>query len=105
MGYETEYQLEVPEYQLKAVLKHIESLDLPWKETILEALGLWGSSPVKWYGHEEDMAKIAEPFPDTLFTLHGVGEEFPDVWVKYFLNGEIRQGKATITYPKYGELA
>ena len=54
------------------------------------------NSATKWYEHEEDMKQFSKKFPDTLFTLKGIGEESGDIWVKYFKNGKMQTVKAKI---------
>ena len=55
---------------------------------------------MKWYGHEEDMTTISKEYPNILFVLEGIGEEFPDAWRKWFHNGAVEASYAEITYPQ-----
>ena len=54
-----------------------------------------------WYSHEDNIKAISLEFPDVLFTLHGEGEEFGDIWNKYFLNGKMQMAKAEIIIPEF----
>lgn len=56
---------------------------------------------MKWYDHETDLRKISTQFPDVVFHLHGVGEDYGDIWEKHFCNGKMQVCKARITFPKY----
>jgi len=57
----------------------------------------------KWYDWNEDMIKISKLYPDTLFTLHGDGEESEDIWTHYFKNGKSQNAKAKITIESFDE--
>lgn len=58
--------------------------------------GLWfvnklrhGGLVTRWSLHEEDMLALSESLPGVLFRLAGSGERPADVWVKFFLSGEM----------------
>lgn len=55
---------------------------------------------MKWYDHEEDMTTLSKEFPNILFVLEGVGEEFPDAWRKWFYNGTVEASYAEVIYPR-----
>ena len=55
---------------------------------------------MKWYDHEADMITLSKEFPNILFVLDGVGEEFPDAWRKWFYNGTYEESYAEVMYPK-----
>lgn len=55
---------------------------------------------MKWYDHEADMTTLSKEFPNILFVLEGVGEEFPDAWRKWFHNGKFEASYAEVVYPK-----
>lgn len=57
----------------------------------------------KWYDHKEQMLELSKQFPDTLFELHGIGEENEDVWNKYFKNGKMQACYAELVIPPYDE--
>lgn len=61
------------------------------------------SDEIKWYNWNEDIVKVSNLFPDTLITISGVGEEFPDMWIAYAKNGKIQVEEAIITYPPFDE--
>jgi hypothetical protein len=53
----------------------------------------------KWYDHDDDMKALSKLFPDEVFILRGVGEEFPDVWRKAYKNGQMYSSTPVITFP------
>lgn len=57
----------------------------------------------KWYSHEEDLKGFSLLYPDTLFELHGKGQDEGDLWAKYFKNGKVQVAKAFISYPPFDE--
>lgn len=88
MGYYTTYELD----QVKNPVDS-EALEdyIREHEEELYALEPDGSSAesTKWYEHDEDMFKLSAEFPNTVFKLHGVGEEQGDEWEKYYHNGKL----------------
>ena len=55
---------------------------------------------MKWYHHEEDMTTLSKEYPNILFVLEGIGEEFPDAWRKWFYNGTVEASYAEVVYPR-----
>ncbi len=55
---------------------------------------------MKWYHHEEDMTTLSKEYPNILFVLEGIGEEFPDAWRKWFYNGVVEASYAKVVYPR-----
>ena len=53
----------------------------------------------KWYNHEDDIIALSKDYPDIIFVLEGVGEEFPDAWRMWAHNGEGEKVHAEIHYP------
>jgi hypothetical protein len=54
----------------------------------------------KWYECDKDMTELSRQFPNIVFRLEGIGEEFPDIWHGVWKNGKKRIVKAEIVYPK-----
>lgn len=50
----------------------------------------------KWYDYDKEMKKLSEMYPNTLFKLHGDGEEGGDSWDAYYLGGKKAEYRATI---------
>ncbi|PQJ09247.1 hypothetical protein CJD36_018530 [Flavipsychrobacter stenotrophus] len=80
MGYYTKYSLSVVSGNIdKDYIKEI---------TVLSDYGSLDHE-IKWYEHEDHMKIISSNNPETLFRLHGEGEE-GEVWDKLFLNGTMK---------------
>jgi hypothetical protein len=109
MGYYTKFELHAVDVET--------SSPIPMVEESVIAARLWqlvdGSDrytpksiescldeEMKWYDHEEDMTTLSKEFPNILFVLDGVGEEFPDAWRKWFYNGTVEASYAEVVYPK-----
>lgn len=100
MGYNTNFELtldsRLEEYKTYLALE-CES----YLKDLYEYTGIFYGNGWKWYNHEEDIRKVSLRFPDVLFTLHGVGEEYPDIWIKYFKNGKMQRRDAIITFEPF----
>lgn len=112
MGYYINYNLEVyvdKDNGLDIIKKMYDELDsdkfYPFEYALEDLLKsesnnsfeLEGSDACKWYEHEEEMKELSKLFPDTLFKLHGEGEENVDIWDKYFLDGKMQECYAKLT--------
>lgn len=58
---------------------------------------------IKWYDHEKDMRKYSKLNPNILFKLSGIGEESPDCWIEYHMDGKMQRCKGEIVFPEYDE--
>lgn len=56
---------------------------------------------MKWYSHDIDMRRLSRKFPDVLFRLQGQGEEYSDVWRKYYFNGMMQLCSPKISYDPF----
>lgn len=54
----------------------------------------------KWYDHDADMLALSKLYPDEVFILRGVGEEFPDVWRTAYKDGKMYNSEPVITFPE-----
>lgn len=55
----------------------------------------------KWYDYDKDMRAFSKKFPAIIFLVEGVGEEQPDMWKAWFMNGKMFRADAVITYPDF----
>jgi hypothetical protein len=96
MGYDTTYTITVEPAQYNAAVR----------QRIAEVSG-YGDDVTdpdygftcKWYEHENDMRAVSAEFPFALITVMGAGEEQPDLWCMYCVNGVTEKVEAEITYP------
>ena len=124
MGYYTSYDMEV---RARENMNHEEKLRLEreaaialanmpswsygntyanWQESRNEGLAksndpfgdLISDDVYKWYDHEEDMITISKEFPQLEFILSGKGEDYDDIWIEYFWNGECCRCMSHIVY-------
>jgi len=114
MGYCTRYDFETIDSKDlgKSILKEMDAdkfygLDieraLKYVEDFELGVSIEENDEVKWYDHEENMKELSLKFPNTVFRLHGVGEEQGDEWYKYFKNGKLQTCRAIITFKEYDE--
>lgn len=94
MGYYTRYELVQPDMS-DELEDAIHYRDLEY--------ALIDENEAKWYDHESDMRELSRRFPNTLFELHGEGEDSGDIWVKYFKNGKMQSCEARIEFDPYDE--
>jgi len=97
MGYYTYYKID---YQLDKSTNSNEIDRVIGEDDNLE-YAFNGDESIKWYDHVDDMRILSLRFPKVLFTLQGEGEEYGDVWKKYFLNGQTQEAQGVITYPVF----
>ena len=93
MGYITDYEVTASDEVINAVSE--ESGYTSWD---YDTLGC-----CKWYYHEKHCLSVSKRYPNELITLKGVGEEYPDIWVKYFKNGKMQESRAKIVFDDFDE--
>lgn len=106
MGYYTDHSLKVKNLnsqdnaRLEQVLRDKELIGYAfWEPTFYNDFVEYPVyDSVKWYEAESDMKEISEMFPDAVFELSGIGEDFGDVWRSYFKNGECEHCPGEIVY-------
>jgi hypothetical protein len=59
------------------------------------------SDRCKWYSHDEDMIAISKQYPSCVFTLQGIGEEYPDMWRKYYFQGKVQTTGVRLAYDTF----
>lgn len=101
MGYYTKFDLTVIEsrsdafesnrfYEDGMAGKHFGQYDLDFNSSN------WDN--MKWYSWPDDMKNLSQEYPNVVFRLSGEGEESGDLWVAYFMNGDMQETKANITF-------
>ncbi len=78
----------------------------PAMKNVLDRLGVHpaeynGDQESSWFNHEHDVAELSRIFPYVMFALDGKGEQYDDLWIKYFMNGKMQECRAIITYPEF----
>ena len=57
----------------------------------------------KWYGHEDQLKDFSSKKPDILLLLEGVGEDYDDIWRKYFKGGKMQVCEVKISFDEFDE--
>jgi hypothetical protein len=100
MGYYTKYNLEVEGGKGSAqLIGELINSNKDARAAILRD----GNTKNKcmWSCHENDLKEFSKKYPNNTFILSGEGEDFPDLWKKRFINGEMARVDAVITYPDF----
>ena len=42
----------------------------------------------KWYDWEEELKELSKDYPEFMFTVEGSGEDAPDFWICWIINGK-----------------
>ena len=110
MGYYTKFELHAIDIDTQAPITQLEEQVMAKKLWLMfggrdtfSPTGfdhVIGDCEVKWYDHEDDMIALSKEYPNVVFILDGVGEEFPDAWRKWFHNGKFEASYAEVVYPK-----
>lgn len=108
MGYETHYKLHVCTKPLPESDPLVDVLGEKPRDYTAEVLDrvlkVSDYNPFedrcKWYDHENVMKEVSKRFPGVLLVLSGVGEEYPDIWRKYFLDGKMVRVNAELHFPR-----
>ncbi len=98
MGYRTTYQLTVKTGNTDLISELRSQCD-----EAMYAIDEYGETEesCKWYDHEKDLKAFSKEHPEAVFQLSGIGEEQPDMWIKYFCDGRMQVCKAIITYEDF----
>ncbi len=94
LEHEITYRLEQIAFNTKMTRQEFEAY---WHHPV--SFESWTGDEMKWYGHENDMAALSKEYPNVLFILNGVGEEFPDAWCLWAQNGAVEKVYAEIKIP------
>ena len=82
MGYYTRYTLTQESNPLSDEELALIIAGNEWTVYCMDSDGKSSGEETKWYEHEEDMKAISSAHPETIFKLHGEGEEAGDIWEK-----------------------
>ena len=103
MGYYTKFELHAFDNETRCEIPRNMEYDITYRlENIAfgsveredferwgpQSFYAWTGDTMKWYDHVHDMTILSKEYPNLIFVLEGVGEEFPDVWKAWFHNGE-----------------
>lgn len=55
----------------------------------------------KWYDWEDDLKKLSERYPDFMFTVNGDGEDSPDYWICWIVNGKSQYEQKELTHEPF----
>src|SRR3990172_1560959 len=71
---------------------------MPLADHIYTLVGISLEDPQQWYDHEIEMLTISKQYPQALIILTGYGEEYDDIWRKYFKQGKVQKTTAKIIF-------
>ena len=95
MGYYTEFRLRV--YGRPSDASNPDLIAAI--ETLYHGTNPFSGDTYKWYQFEDDIKGLSIQFPTLVFEVTGFGEDYPDIWRKFFHNGVVSGGKAKIVFP------
>lgn len=98
MGYYTHYRLHIENQDYEDITNEVAEKvskkfseicvdDYYAEEDWLKDYVINGYDTVKWYDYEEDMVALSAAFPEYVFYLEGVGEDYGDWWKQVFYAG------------------
>lgn len=90
MGYYSDFYLSIPEELPDEVPEELDPRN--WSEESVRMYHRYG----KWYCCKDEMLTVSLNYPGTLWVLRGVGEDHPDLWAGFYLDGLSYTSKATI---------
>jgi hypothetical protein len=94
MGYYTRYDLEILQGGDSNIDYKKELCNMVEYEHLFD-------DDCKWYEHHEDMKTISKKYPKVLFLLHGDGNEYGDMWRKYYRDGKTTKIEAEIVFKEF----
>lgn len=90
-----------PKFYSVSAQEDIEANEIEADEDGFISFAVLEEDNFKWYDHERDMLEISRKYPDVLLILHGTGEEHDDIWIKYFMNGDVQVAPGRIEYDEF----
>ena len=99
MGYYTTYDLTIIDKNYKDDYKVDHGKKISELAEYRDCFG----NDIKWYDHDKNMLKYSLKYPELVFQLAGYGEEFDDIWEKYYKNGQYQVCQGRIIFDEYDE--
>ena len=101
MSYVTNFKLSwtygTKETLIKFVTDFCSNADFMTKLIRREGIEASGT----WFRRVDDMRKLSWKFPATVFMLQGSGEDHPDLWVEYYMDGKVQHVEAEIIFADF----
>ena len=89
MSYKTKYSLNIKEKKEKEFIKINKNLiDYHYNQIQNNYLHSCLNYKGTWYDFEGDMLDYSTKYPNLLFIITTIGEDFPDLWRFFFKNGK-----------------
>lgn len=89
MGYYTQFSLQIQQGTLEQAGQCFEHLRNVSAYNIRSEGMTAETSEVKWYDCHQDCLQATMLVPEVLLRVEGVGEEYPDHWVRWYKDGEV----------------
>ena len=108
MSYRYEYSMsvtnipnEVEDESLGESIRILSGYDLSWDGEYSEEhkTSSFIIDDIVWDNIEDDLTNLSLTFPDSLFTIYIIGEEWDDRRTLYVKNGKSQSVDIVITYP------
>jgi len=105
MSYQTTYSLQFdvhqgddPSYIYEELRDEIDALE---PDANLGDLVDGMSVMTTWYEHEADLLDLSRKYPGAVIILEGNGSEYPDMWKKMFINGDVEEIRPSLVWPQF----
>ena len=104
MGYYTDYFIEIIDEKnenvdFEKIVEDLEQISGEYIES--DASRFLDNTNAKWYGWEKDIKTLSLKYPNLLFKINGIGEEYNDIWRAYIKNGKIQFTRAKLIFDNY----
>lgn len=55
----------------------------------------------KWYEWQKDLTTLSKEYPEFMFTVDGSGEDCPDFWICWIVNGKAQYEQKALTHAPF----
>ena len=55
----------------------------------------------KWYDWQDELKELSKKYPDLMFTVNGSGEDTPDFWICWIVNGKSQLERKELTHEPF----